>query len=312
MFFVYGSDVFFVQKKIFTLIENEKADVIQFFPGDNLDLIGDNVANLSLFESKKIFIFNNFLQFSPSAKINKVLIAKIKKTQHLVIFKYIFDENFSKNDLKSSVIYKTFSPFAKLFETTELNSQNVVDFIKKVAMKFKLNLTSADLTKIESQLPLKGQIIYNEISKLSSLNCKINSSIIENFVSDYFVTSPWDFVNSFVNFDLKSTLNFYRQKLLEGVTLSLLIGQINSKLSLSFMVYLYKQIGFSNTVIAQKMSISSFQVNKAVDLYKNIGIQKLQKLIIDLAILDTRIKKSKINDKLGFEVFLLSLVNKNF
>ncbi|ATP59882.1 DNA polymerase III subunit delta [Mesomycoplasma dispar] len=309
MFFVFGSDNYIVQKKISSIAKSQNTKIINFFTSDSYEFIRQNITNFSLFDSKKTFVFNDFLYFSVENKANQYLLSKIKNTNHTIIFKYIINEKNTISNAKNSIIYKSFSPISKIIQTSEINQKNIAKFIRISLNNLKVDLKTSEIIELESRLPLNGSIINNEILKLKSLNCPINSEIIQNFVSEYSTHSTWDFINSFVNLDLKNVLKFYRHKMLEGQTLNLLIGQINSKLSLSFFVYLQKKLGLTNQQISQKMKISNFQINKAIDLYHNIGIEKLENLIIKLAKLDTQMKKSQVNQKLAFELYLLGLIS---
>ncbi|MXR09941.1 DNA polymerase III subunit delta [Mesomycoplasma hyopneumoniae] len=308
MFFVFGSDNYIVQKEISTIAESENSKIINFFINDSYEFIKKNIINFSLFDNKKTFVFNDFLYFSTDESANEFLISRIKNTNHTIIFKYILNEKNSLSIVKDSIIYKSFSDKAKIIHTLEINQKNILDFIKISLKNLKINLKTSEIIELESRLPFNGMIIQSELLKLKSLNLPINSKIIHNFISDYSRHSTWGFINSFVSLDLKNTFGFYRQKILEGQTLSLLIGQINAKLTLSFLIYLEKKLGHSNLEISQKMGISNFQINKAINLYTKISIEKLENMIIKLAKLDTLIKKSQVNDKLAFELYLLDLI----
>lgn len=309
MFFIIGSDNFLVQEKISRLPEIKNSLLINFFANDSLDFIQENLEGSSLFDEKKVLIFNNFLLFSKNEKLNALLTSKIIKTKHTIIFKYVFDENLTNFALKNSWIYKHFTPQAtKIIEVPQITKQNVGQFIAQMLKKFKVELESTKIFELESLLPLNGSIIYNEIAKLKTLNKPINSAIIAQYISDYSSYSTWGFIESFVDFDLRKVLKFYRQKLLEGHTIGLLLGQINSKLLLSFVVFLHKKAGKKDPYITKNLNISDFQLRKAVELYNKNGIKKIEKLIINLAKLDTEIKTSQINNKIAFELYLLQVL----
>ncbi|AJC49818.1 DNA polymerase III subunit delta [Mesomycoplasma flocculare] len=309
MFFVFGSDNYIVQKKISTITKSKNTEVINFFNTDSYEFIKEIITKFSLFENEKTFIFNDFLYFSTESKANQLLISKIKNTKNTIIFKYMLNEKNTLTNIKNSIIYKSFSTISKIIETSEINQENIVEFIKNELNDLKIGLNPSQIIELESRLPFNGLIIHSEILKLQTLNTPINSELIHNLISDYSTHSTWGFINSFVSLDLKNTLRFYRQKLLEGQSLNLLIGQINAKLSLSFFVYLKKKAGLSDLEICNKMGISKLQINKATDLCNKIGIVKLENMIIKLAKLDSQIKKSLVNDKLAFELYILDLIH---
>lgn len=259
MFFVFGSDNYIVQKKISSIAKSQNTKIINFFTSDSYEFIRKNITNFSLFDSKKTFVFNDFLYFSVENKANQYLLSKIKNTNHTIIFKYIINEKNTISNAKNSIIYKSFSPISKIIQTSEINQKNIAKFIRISLNNLKVDLKTSEIIELESRLPLNGSIINNEILKLKSLNCPINSEIIQNFVSEYSTHSTWDFINSFVNLDLKSVLKFYRHKMLEGQTLNLLIGQINSKLSLSFFVYLQKNLVWQTNKFLKKWKFPIFR-----------------------------------------------------
>lgn len=185
MFFVFGSDNYIVQKKISSIAKSQNTKIINFFTSDSYEFIRQNITNFSLFDSKKTFVFNDFLYFSVENKANQYLLSKIKNTNHTIIFKYIINEKNTISNAKNSIIYKSFSPISKIIQTSEINQKNIAKFIRISLNNLKVDLKTSEIIELESRLPLNGSIINNEILKLKSLNCPINSEIIQNFVSEY-------------------------------------------------------------------------------------------------------------------------------
>ncbi|SYV90939.1 DNA polymerase III subunit delta [Mesomycoplasma hyorhinis] len=74
---------------------------------------------------------------------------------------------------------------------------------------------------------------------------------------------------------------------------------------LAFICFLYKEEKYNEFDIQKELQIHIFQVKKAVQFYKKIGITKLQELIKLLAKIDRKIKSNQVNEKDAFEYFLL-------
>ena len=65
---------------------------------------------------------------------------------------------------------------------------------------------------------------------------------------------------------------------------------------------------YSNEKISNLLKKHIFVIKKNSDLLKIISYPRLQKYLKDLAELDIKIKENKIDEKIGFESFLLNVI----
>lgn len=306
MFFVYGNDHFFIQEKVKAIIDQTKLSFVEYFyNSEDINEIVDKVINNSLFVDKKIYVFKNFYFFDKDKKENEKIIYKLKNSNHILIFTYLFEEDDAKTKLLKSDIFKVLADKNATFETKSLSEKDKNDFIESYSAKIGLVLTKTDVFRIEMMMPMNAQIIANELNKLKTLNLEITSEIIDSFVSDYSGDNIWGFINSFVIRDVQNIFKFYKSKMLAGVPLSWLVTQVSNKLYQSFIVYLNYKNYLRDVEIAQVLNLKPFQVKKIVQFYNSVGIEKVKRMLIWLAKLDSDVKKFIIDENIGFEFFLL-------
>ena len=107
--------------------------------------------------------------------------------------------------------------------------------------------------------------------------------------------------------DAENLINSYNKKKKMGIDVIQIISQISSILSLSLIVSSYKEQGFSNIEIANKMKIHIFRVKCAMQLINSLN-KDINILIKSLSDLDANIKMGKINPNQGMEIYLLNSI----
>ncbi|WP_434336956.1 DNA polymerase III subunit delta [Mesomycoplasma conjunctivae] len=309
MFFIYGNDYYLIQEEVrkITSLNFQNNEIYHFFEGDDIDWIVDQISNKSIFDEQKVFILHNFFGFGSDAKKEKIIFEKLSNSPHKIIFSFVLLENNTKSKLLKSNLFKFFGEKINVKEVLGIDNKNKKLFIQNYAQKIDLELSDYDILQLEIKLPAQAGIIVHELKKIKNLGYNVDQNLLDNFVSDYSSHSEWGFINSFMNVEMRSIFKYYNTKILEGTPITLLIGQISNKLQQVFTVYLHRKNKLSDVVIAQKMGINVFQVKNAITFYKKIGMKKLRFMIKKLADLDVKIKKFVIDEKIGFENFILEL-----
>lgn len=307
MFFVYGTDTYFTKKKVEQILKKfPDFEVINIFDNDSLVSIIDALEARDLFETEKIFIFHNFINSKLTNQEQKKIANKITKYSYNVIFLYELEVESDEKKIFSSFFYSHFFKSSSIFKTEVLTDKTITKFLTQIIKENEGKISESNLLTLSLQLPLNANIIEKEVIKLLLFDKEITHSSIENLLTKYDSDNDWNFINAFTDNDFLNTWNFYKEKLNQGKKISFLISQLSSKLMLSFICFLYKEDKYTEFDIQKELQIHIFQVKKAVQFYRKIGIAKLKKLIKLLAKIDKDIKSGLLGEKEAFEHFLLT------
>ncbi|WP_215741980.1 DNA polymerase III subunit delta [Mesomycoplasma hyorhinis] len=306
MFFVYGTDSYFTKKKVEQILAKFiDFEVVDVLSTDSFCDIMNTITTRDLFGSNKLFIFHNFLDTKLTNSEEKKIAKKLIDSSSPVIFLYELEEENQEKKIFSSFFYSHFFKSSSVFKTETLSDKTIIKFISKFIEENQGTIDESQLLTLSLKLPLNGSIIEKELNKLLLYDKNITEESIENLLTKYDSDSDWNFINAFTDHDVASTWNFYKEKINQGKKIQFLISQLSSKLMLAFICFLYKEEKYNEFDIQKELQIHIFQVKKAVQFYKKIGITKLQELIKLLAKIDRKIKSNQVNEKDAFEYFLL-------
>lgn len=97
--------------------------------------------------------------------------------------------------------------------------------------------------------------------------------------------------------------------MLEGVEISVLIGQISQIFIIAHQIYAYKVCQLSIDQLSKDLRINSYRIKKISYFLSKVGINKIKKMILSLSKLDKDVKNGLVSEKIGFERFLITYFN---
>ncbi|WP_027120594.1 DNA polymerase III subunit delta [Mycoplasmopsis lipofaciens] len=316
MYFIYGSEKYFIKQKINEIInKNANKKLVTFYYDDNNEIMQllDIVMANDLFSSERIIIiydlpfFEKQISKDDKGNINILIKYLQNNTKDTIVFvnqDLINKNKIVKNEL-TNFLFKEVANKVISVETKSISANDLVNEICVLAKKNGGSITQQAALLLSRKVPNDLYLINIEINKLLNQNKQINEKMVEESVSDIYTEDVFGFSNSFESNDLNTIWRKYKEKSIEGVDISILIAQTSQIFILANQIYGYKMINKSLFEISKELKIHEFRVKKVSYLLNKYGINKIKQIILSLALLDEEIKEGKINPKIGFERFLI-------
>lgn len=307
MYFIYGEEQYLIDRKIQEITSNSLNCKILYL--DRTITLNDainEISTISIFEPEKIIIFKNFylLTKNQSSEI-KLLISNLNNIPSSNEVVFVLEQNIPKG-LNPLINY--LKENSKLVECNKLKDKELNLFVKEYVKARGGNISEVNLFHFLSKVPNKLIIVINELEKLLLINPTITKENIDQSVPKYETINTFDFINSFSEQNADLIFKYYYDSINSGESITNLINQIANTLDIVNSIHSYKLLGLTNVQIAEELGKHIFVVQKNEKLLNLVGYQKIKQYIKELSILDTNIKTGKINDKLGFEFFLLNII----
>lgn len=315
MNFIYGSEKFFIEQEINKIAKKFPDSAITTFNienDENVDSLIQFISSGDLFNKKRIIVINDLFYFekklssSDETNVNNLIKSIDNNSSDELIF---VNTNISNKEQINKNLFTNFI-FNKLQQNNfiEANSiddnqltKKVVSLVQQKGGTIDALATSALLKKIPNDLYL----INLEIDKLINQNKHITENMINVSVSDIYVEDTFGFSNSFETNDFNLIWKKYKEKVIEGVDVTVLIAQTSQLFILANQIYAYKNVGKTLENLASDFKINQYRVKKVSYLLTRLGALKIRRMIKSLAKLDQDIKEGKTDPTIGFERFLI-------
>lgn len=308
MYFIYGEEQYLIDKKIKEITKKNSETKIVFLDSDiSIDQSINEILTFSIFDSTKIIVFKNIqvLIKNNERDANKLIDAlknKIESTTVVFVLNKVVEKQ--KNDfitfLKKEAI---------CFEFNTMKDKELSIYIKDYITQNNGIISEINLFYLLSKLPHKLIFIIKEIDKLLSFDKNITRKNIDDLVPKYDTSKAFDFINAFSDQNIEQIFKIYYEKINQGELTVSLISQISNVLEMCSQIHAYKKLGKSNDEIAHELNKHPFVIKKNTELLNSISYKRVEEYLIKLSELDLNIKQNKIDEKIGFENFLLNIVN---
>ncbi|ADV34633.1 hypothetical protein MBIO_0060 [Mycoplasmopsis fermentans PG18] len=315
MNFIYGSENFFIEQEINKIVKKFPNSAITTFNienDENVDSLIQFISSGDLFNKKRIIVINDLFYFekklssNDETNVNNLIKSIDNNSSDELIFvntnisnKEQINKNFFTNFIFNKLQQNNFIE-ANSIDDNQL-TKKVVSLVQQKGGTIDALATSALLKKIPNDLYL----INLEIDKLINQNKHITENMINVSVIDIYVEDAFGFSNSFETNDFNLIWKKYKEKLIEGVDVTVLIAQTSQLFILANQIYAYKNIGKTLENLASDFKINQYRVKKVSYLLTRLGTLKIRRMIKSLAKLDQDIKEGKTDPTIGFERFLI-------
>ncbi|WP_029906503.1 DNA polymerase III subunit delta [Mycoplasmopsis opalescens] len=314
-YLIYGNENYFIKQSLKEIKQKYASYEPVIFVYDDFfeheKLIQSFENNLLFSEEKIIIIYNCFYLEKAIAKAEnskaKELANLIKNTAHIVVF---INE---KIEQRKNIADNTFTREIKLNDATKFTifeAQNIKgiqldrainEIVKHKGATIDASASSLLITKIGSNL----ELIEQEIDKLIYYNKTITYDAVQNLVMDMVEDNAFAFVNSFENYDFSNIWRKYKAKVHDGVAIAVLIMQISQLFIIAKQIHDFKEANISIDKYAATMKINFYRAQKINNILQIYGIKRVNEIIKALAQLDMDYKNGKVDEKVGFERFLI-------
>lgn len=308
VYLIYGEEPYFIDKEISKLVEKfNDYEVVSYdmFENNISDALEDALMG-SLFSSNKLIICKNST-FLTGSKCDIE-----HKTDDLL--KYLSMD--SDNVLALTVITDKLDTRKKVVK--ELNKFNIIkiDKLKPYEFnKFVINYCKDNGYKINDsavklfleKLTDNLYIITSELDKLFLYKDDniITIDDIKLVTSKVVNTNIFDLVNAIVEKNIDKALEVYDDLMIINEEEIKLIVTLANQFRLIYQVKNMFKSGYTEFDISKILDVHPYRIKLANGV--NVSMNEVLKYLKDLSLLDENIKTGKIDKRIGFEKFILSL-----
>jgi DNA polymerase-3 subunit delta len=307
MYFIYGEELFLIDKQIKKILkENSDAKSIFFDANSTIYEAINEINTFSIFDDKKIIIFKDFyLLTKPNAAHDQEMINSIKNKNENIVLIFTYPEAKPK---AQTTLFKYLLKETKSIEVKKYTQMQLAGVIREIVSSKGGSITNIDSILLSTKLPNDLNLIIREIDKLLIEDKGITKEMIYTSISKYNSNNIFEFINSFQEGDVAGLFRSYKERVDNGEAIINLISQLSNALILCSSIHSYKALRMRVEEIAEEMKIHIFRVKKANELLKTMGFKRIEVLIQMLSELDTKIKNGEINEVIGFEKLLLEII----
>jgi DNA polymerase-3 subunit delta len=307
MYFIYGEELFLIDKQIKKIIkQNADAKSIFFDANSTIYEAINEINTFSIFDHKKILIFKDFYLLTKSnAAHDNEIINSIKNMNENIILIFTYSDAKPK---AQTPLFKYLLKEMQAIEVKKYTQMQLATIIREIVISKSGSISNINSILLSTKLPNDLNLIIREIDKLLMEDKEITKEMIYDSVSKYNSNNIFEFINSFQEGDVSGLFRSYKERVDNGESIINLMSQLSNSLILCSTIHSYKASRMRIEEIAEEMKIHIFRIKKANTLLKTLTFKRVEILIEMLSELDTKIKSGEINEVIGFEKLLLEIV----
>lgn len=308
LYLIVADDEKVVQFYLHDILSRLKTDsdnkIVYDLNVSSLSDILDEASMISLFDSYKIIIGNNFdlgkLTDDDVDYLKRYLSAKKSDTTIILIT--------SKVDARRSS-YKLFKDNFKIIDAIKSdNSDDLVLYVKKVVKEKGYQISDMDINYFLSKVGNDINNINSELDKLfiyKQETKKVDMHDIELLIADNIDNIVYEFTNAIIDNDYNKVAQMYNNFKIQNVSFDYLLSILANNFHQLLTIKLLNNEGKSNMEIAKIIGKKEYYVKKNLERTFQYSISDFAYYIAKLAQIDYNFKSGKSNiDEL--ELFLLS------
>lgn len=306
LFIIYGNQNFLINRTLNKLKRNYSQTEVFEYKSDINSQIIFSISSYSLFTQKKLIIIKNseFLLNNDEEIIS-------------IITKDLFDiltNNEIENDiallLHSSKISKnSIVDYAlkngKIIENLELTESDWIKYANTKFEKANIKITQDAINELISRSEHNLDKFENEFNKLILYKDNLKIDDIKLLVTEPLEENSFQVLNYLMNNNKTLAIKKYRKLVKENYETIVLISSIATQLKFYKQVFYLKNI-YSNEEISKILKTNEKRIFVTNKNLNKIGIDKINKSLENLFLLDKQIKSGNLNKILAFEMFLIN------
>lgn len=319
VYFIYGSEAYFrenIKKQLIDKVTKGDEDSLSVYDLEEISIeeVINDAETYPFFSEKKLVIAVNpvFLKAKPDklsfehdiGALERYLLAPVDYTTLVIIAPYEkIDERkkISKQIKKQSIVA----------ECNTIKDHELKSWIDSLAKQLEVTISKEAYEIFEAELSTNLHQLENELHKLALYagpNGVITKEIAENLVSHTTNSSSLRLVDAVIAKDLQKAITIFKDLLKMKEEPIAMIGLIAFQFRSILRVKLLKQQGYSQFQIQKQLGIHPYVVKIAMNREKQFTVDKLERIMIQLADTDANIKQGKIEKDIAFELLLYELI----
>lgn len=320
-YLAYGKEFYVLDKIQEEAKKSLNKDLLDFnydtIDGRNCDfnIIKSKIETVPVMDSHRVVIIKNFDAFkgkgsSLSADEEKEFIDYMKDVPQtsLVIFLSYEDVDGRKK------IVKDLSKTGKVVKCQKLGGNDLVIWAKSRFKKYDCEINNSNLIYFlkmhdyENRNSEKNLYdLENEIKKIcdycGSKN-EVSKEAIDKLSPQRMEDDIFKFIDSIGNKKPQTAVKILSDMIYEGKAALMILAMISRQIRIMIQAKELLELGYSQNVIAQKLSLHSFVLSKALNQARNFDRKKLIEMLNECSNIDYSIKTGLIKDRLALEMLI--------
>lgn len=303
IYLIYGEEEFLIEEEVLSIINKSKVDELNIskynLSSDDIRDIIQDASTVSLFSDKKIIVVNDFDCFykidEKSSNLFEEFLDNISSDVILILVATKLDERKKiTKKLKKICIVKEFN-----------KNKNISNIVRDMFGDYKIDYNTVDLL-----IKIVGNdlmILKQEAIKLMTYKTDkiITRDDVLSLASSYDNDDIFDLVNAVVNKDKDKAMDIYSSLIRSNEEPIKIIITLANQFRLIYQSKeLYKK-GNGEDSISKLLGVHPYRVKLALDKSKNYSSKVLLDHLLNLALIDSKIKNGLIDKYLAFELFFL-------
>lgn len=319
IYLLYGSESFFLQQLKQQLIEKvaeNDEDSLAVYDLEEVPIeaaIGD-AETYPFFSERKLVIAENpvFLKAKPDkltfehnlVSLERYLAAPVDYTVLVIVAPY------EKIDERKK-ISKLLKKHATVAVCNPIKDNDLKQWVNTIASQLQMTISDEAYEIMEAELSNNLHQLENELQKLALYvgpNGEVTKGIAEELVSHTTTSSALRLVDAVIEKDLQKAIRIFRDLLKMKEEPIAMIALIAFQFRSILRVKLLKQQGYSQFQMQKMLGVHPYVVKIALSRERQFTVDKLERIIIQLADTDAAIKSGKMEKELSFELMLYNLI----
>ncbi len=308
MEYIIKSESYRLLKSKINELTNNIDNIIYFdLSENNIDEIIEECNYNNLFNELKCIIVNNTNLFNTKYEYKEEL-NKLKNylnnPNKLTTLIFITDSI----SLKKKCV-KIIKDKGNLIELNLPNEKEINNYIIKYLNNINYKIDNIALAKLISNCNNNYDIILNELDKI--LIIKTDNTITLDDINKYSIKinndSIFDFVDSIIKKDKKKIFTFLKKFIDRNEEVAVILSNLATQYRLIYSTKLMIKENKSEKEIADYLNIHPYRVKLAHTNSLNYSSKELIDKLLNIGILDEKIKSGLIDKYIGLKIFLINL-----
>lgn len=220
---------------------------------------------------------------------------------------------------KNTRFYKYFNKNKKAVEFNKLFNNDLVSWANSTLALHKKKMSMADINYFIDNSSYRSRNINvslydveNELLKLIdfSKNTLITRDDIDNVLAKSIDTNIFELLNAINKNDSETAINVFNDMYISNEPIPRIFHMITRQIRLLLAYKLYRNKGYNDGLIQEKLGIKSFEFGKIRTQSFNFQEERLEEIMEYLLQMDLKLKTVSSQDKLEMEILLVKLCQK--
>lgn len=274
----------------------------------DMNVILDDARTIPFFSDEKVIIVDHatFLSASDDTKMElDALIKYLEEPMDTTIL--IFIGEFAKLDARKKIV-KLMQKKCKVLAFPRLDDSGKINYIRQELEERNLHVSKDALQELNRRLPLDIASIRHELEKLELLGDDISLNDVQHLVTRPLEEDVFALVNAVVKKDVTASFHIWKDLQVQNKDAIYLIALLASQFHFLFQVKTLSNQGYTREQITSELKAHPYRVKLSLQTCASLELSYILDILNRLATLDQKLKSGQLDKKMGFEIFLIDLM----